>query len=217
MEKPQNRAAAHDVSLVHCENNRYSTPPPPFSMGSVFFCIIAHQQKTLHFHLGQQRQRCLRVHVVQIPQGGAPQNGRSRTTGRDGTATTPEGDRTKGKEEWDTEEMFYQQYIIHHFPIGAQIVEEEAAKRIEMLVKKRVDDELERRKDEIELEVTRRVEAAKQQMEQEMMAELERRRQQARDDERQREVGFGRMGAIVWCYLHFNFSTIFRLYFVLCC
>lgn len=69
-----------------------------------------------------------------------------------------------------------------------------------MLVKKRVDEELERRKDEIELEVTRRVEAAKQQMEQEMMAELERRRAQAREDERQREVGFGRMG-VVCCYL----------------
>lgn len=72
----------------------------------------------------------------------------------------------------------------------AQIVEEEAAKRIELLVKRRVDEELERRKDEIELEVTRRVESAKQQMEQEMMAELERRRAQAREDERKREVGF---------------------------
>lgn len=59
-----------------------------------------------------------------------------------------------------------------------------------MLVKRRVDEELERRKDEIEAEVTRRVEAAKQQMEQEMMAELERRREKAREDERIREVGF---------------------------
>lgn len=58
-----------------------------------------------------------------------------------------------------------------------------------MLVKRRVDEELEKRKDEIELEVTRRVEAAKQQMEQEMMAELERRREKAREDERKREVG----------------------------
>lgn len=73
-----------------------------------------------------------------------------------------------------------------------------------MLVKKRVDEELERRKDEIELEVTRRVEAAKQQMEQEMMAELERRRAQAREDERQREVGFGRMGAMC-TFSHFPF------------
>lgn len=65
-----------------------------------------------------------------------------------------------------------------------------------MLVKRRVDEELERRKDEIEAEVTRRVEAAKQQMEQEMMAELERRREKAREDERKREVGFApdRMG-----------------------
>lgn len=65
-----------------------------------------------------------------------------------------------------------------------------------MLVKRRVDEELERRKDEIEAEVTRRVEAAKQQMEQEMMTELERRREKAREDERKREVGFalGRAG-----------------------
>lgn len=78
--------------------------------------------------------------------------------------------------------------------VPRQIVEEETAKRIELMVNKRVDEELERRKDEIEMEVTRRVEAAKAQMEQEMMAELERRRAQAREDERQREVGFGRLG-----------------------
>lgn len=59
-----------------------------------------------------------------------------------------------------------------------------------MLVKRRVDEELEKRKDEIELEVSKRVEAAKKQMEQEMMIELEKRREMAREEERKREVGF---------------------------
>lgn len=57
-----------------------------------------------------------------------------------------------------------------------------------MLVKKRVEEELEKRKDEIELEVSKRVEAAKKQMEREMMLELEKRREEIRDEERKREV-----------------------------
>ena len=69
-----------------------------------------------------------------------------------------------------------------------QVIEEEAAKRIEMLVKRRVEEELEKRKDEIELEVAKRVEAAKMQMEHEMMLELEKRREAAREEERKREV-----------------------------
>lgn len=69
-----------------------------------------------------------------------------------------------------------------------QTVEDEAARRIEFLVKKRVEEELEKRKDEIEQEVTRRVEAAKAQMEREMMLELEKRREQARLEEQKREV-----------------------------
>lgn len=68
------------------------------------------------------------------------------------------------------------------------MVEEETARRIELLVKKRVDEELERRKDEIDQEVKRRVEAAKAEMEKELMLELEKRREQAREDERKREV-----------------------------
>lgn len=56
------------------------------------------------------------------------------------------------------------------------------------MVKKRVEEELEKRKDEIEAEVTRRVEAAKVQMEREMMLELEKRREQARLEEQKREV-----------------------------
>lgn len=55
-------------------------------------------------------------------------------------------------------------------------------------MKKRVEEELEKRKDEIELEVNRRVEAAKAQMEREMMLELEKRREAARLEEQKREV-----------------------------
>lgn len=55
-------------------------------------------------------------------------------------------------------------------------------------MKRRVEEELEKRRDEIELEVVRRVEAAKIQMEQEMMIELEKRRENAREEERMREV-----------------------------
>lgn len=69
-----------------------------------------------------------------------------------------------------------------------QLIEEEAQKRIELLVKKRVEEELEKRKDEIELEVAKRVEAAKRQMEAEMMLELERRKAQALEEQRKREV-----------------------------
>lgn len=69
-----------------------------------------------------------------------------------------------------------------------QTIEDEAARRIEFLVKKRVEEELEKRKDEIELEVNRRVEAAKAQMEREMMLELEKRREAARLEEQKREV-----------------------------
>lgn len=57
------------------------------------------------------------------------------------------------------------------------------------MVKRRVEQELEKRKDEIELEVAKRVESAKKQMEIEMMQELEIRREQIREQERIREVG----------------------------
>lgn len=57
------------------------------------------------------------------------------------------------------------------------------------MVKRRVEEELEKRRDEIELEVKRRVEQAKIEMEREMMLELERRREQIREEERRREVG----------------------------
>lgn len=67
-------------------------------------------------------------------------------------------------------------------------MEEEAAKRIELLVKKRVEEELEKRKDEIEQEVAKRVEEAKRKMEKEMMEELERQREQQRREELARQV-----------------------------
>ncbi len=83
-----------------------------------------------------------------------------------------------------------------------QIIEDEAAKRIELLVKRRVEEELEKRKDEIELEVSKRVEAAKKQMEHEMMIELEKRRELAREEERKREVG-----AAIFPFVCFNSKT----------
>lgn len=69
-----------------------------------------------------------------------------------------------------------------------KVVEEEAAKRIELLVKKRVEEELEKRKDEIEQEVAKRVEEAKRKMEKEMMEELEKEREQQRRKELARQV-----------------------------
>lgn len=87
--------------------------------------------------------------------------------------------------------------------IGFQIIEDEAAKRIEMLVKRRVEEELEKRKDEIEQEVNKRVEAAKKKMEREMMIELEKRREQARAEEQKREVGFPKL------YILFTFVPFF--------
>lgn len=73
-------------------------------------------------------------------------------------------------------------------PLTLQVVEEEAAKRIELLVKKRVEEELEKRKDEIEQEVAKRVEEAKRKMEKEMMEELERQREQQKREELARQV-----------------------------
>ena len=95
-----------------------------------------------------------------------------------------------------------------------QIIEEEASKRIELLVKKRVEEELEKRKDEIENEVARRVEAAKKQMEFELMQELEKRREQAREEERKREVRMtlGRIGAMFWSKTSLNEMMILFLF-----
>lgn len=49
---------------------------------------------------------------------------------------------------------------------------------------------VEKRKDEIAIEVSRKVDAAKKQMEREMMLELEKNLQNTRNKEKQREVSF---------------------------
>lgn len=55
-------------------------------------------------------------------------------------------------------------------------------------MKKKVEEELEKRKDEIEQEVAKRVEEAKKKMEKEMMEELERQKEQQRQEELARQV-----------------------------
>ena len=69
----------------------------------------------------------------------------------------------------------------------------EANKRIEELVAQRVEQELERRREEIEAEVLRRVEEAKKVMEAQMLKEMERKRQEQIEEQKKREVKtFGR-------------------------
>ncbi|XP_049318585.1 UPF0430 protein CG31712 isoform X7 [Bactrocera dorsalis] len=72
--------------------------------------------------------------------------------------------------------------------VQLKIIKDETSKRIELLVKKRVEEELIRRKDEIEKEVMRRVEAAKSEMERDLMFELEKQREQIREEARHREA-----------------------------
>ena len=67
-------------------------------------------------------------------------------------------------------------------------IEEEANKRIEELVAKRVAEELERRKEEIEAEVTKRVEIAKKAMEAQMLEDIEKRKQEQIEEAQRREV-----------------------------
>lgn len=58
---------------------------------------------------------------------------------------------------------------------------------------KRVEEELEKRKDEIEREVLRRVEEAKRIMERQLLEELERQRQAELSAQKAREVTLGRL------------------------
>ena len=74
--------------------------------------------------------------------------------------------------------------------IEARTIEMETNKRIEELVARRVEEELERRRDQIEEEVLRRVEEAKKIMEEQMMKELEIRKTQQLEEAKQREVLF---------------------------
>ena len=53
---------------------------------------------------------------------------------------------------------------------------------------KRVEEELERRKDEIEAEVLKRVEEAKRLMEEQMLQELEKKRKEQEEEQKKREV-----------------------------
>ena len=62
------------------------------------------------------------------------------------------------------------------------------AKRVEELVAQRVEEELEKRKDEIEQEVLRRVEDAKRVMEKQMLEEMERQRQVEMEAQKKKEV-----------------------------
>ena len=64
---------------------------------------------------------------------------------------------------------------------------------MEELVAKRVEEELEKRKDEIEREVLRRVEEAKRIMERQLLEELERQRQAELTAQKAREVTLGRL------------------------
>lgn len=67
-------------------------------------------------------------------------------------------------------------------------MEEAATKRIEELVAQRVEEELERRREEIEAEVLRRVEEAKKVMEAQMLQEIEKRKQEQLEEAQRREV-----------------------------
>lgn len=64
---------------------------------------------------------------------------------------------------------------------------------MEELVAKRVEEELEKRKDEIEREVLRRVEEAKRIMERQLLEELERQRQAELAAQKAREVTLSRL------------------------
>ena len=68
------------------------------------------------------------------------------------------------------------------------------ARRVQTLVAQRVDEELERRKDEIEAEVLRRVQDAKRDLEAQMVAEMERQRQLELEAQQRKQVGDGRGG-----------------------
>ena len=61
---------------------------------------------------------------------------------------------------------------------------------MEELVAKRVEEELEKRRDEIEAEVLRRVEEAKRLMEQQMLEELEEKKRQQEEEQKKREVRY---------------------------
>jgi len=71
-----------------------------------------------------------------------------------------------------------------------KLIEDEVARRVEAIVAKRVEEEMEKRKEEIEAEVLRRIEDTKKAMEAEMLAELERKRQAELKAQQIKEVQF---------------------------
>jgi len=71
-----------------------------------------------------------------------------------------------------------------------KLIEEEVARRVDAIVKQRVEEELSRRQDEIEAEVARRVEEAKQEMEKQMLIELEKQKQERIEEQKRQEVKF---------------------------
>ena len=71
-----------------------------------------------------------------------------------------------------------------------KLIEEEVAKRVEALVAERVEQELEKRKDEIEAEVLRRVDKAKRIMEKQMLEEMEKQREAEVEAQRLKEVKY---------------------------
>jgi len=62
------------------------------------------------------------------------------------------------------------------------------ARRVQELVAQRVEEELDRRKDEIEMEVLRRIEEAKHLMEQQLITEMEYKRHLELEAQRVKEV-----------------------------
>lgn len=88
-----------------------------------------------------------------------------------------------------------------------KVIEAAAAERIEELVDRRVKEELERRRDEIETEVLRRVEEAKNLMEQQMMEELEKRKQEQLRETERREVRINSLISAIVAHLHRHHRT----------
>ena len=78
------------------------------------------------------------------------------------------------------------------------------------MVSKRVEQELERRRDEIEAEVLRRVEEAKKVMEAQMLEEMEKRKQEQLEEAKRREVSKPNLRNVIYADLQ-CFYTFHRM------
>ena len=76
------------------------------------------------------------------------------------------------------------------------------------MVSKRVEEELERRRDEIEAEVLRRVEEAKKVLEAQMLEEMEKRKQEQLEEAKRREVRVICIKLVLYYLGQNNFLTI---------